>query len=81
MECIRSGFRDHVDDGSAGSSEFGIIIGCLDGHLLDRLRIGNFEALTRHGNVVIFGAIDQEIVGASAGTVDRECVIPESAAV
>src|SRR5215510_5483884 len=75
MKLVRAGFGNRVDNRTTGSSELGIIVGSLDRNLLYRVGIGDLEALTGYRYVVVLGAIDQEVVGASPRAVNGKRIV------
>ena len=72
MQSVGAALGDGVDDGSPGAAEFGIVVRGLGGDFLDGVGILELEGLAGDGDVVVLGAIDQEIVRAAAGAVDGE---------
>lgn len=73
MKRIGSRLGDHVDDRSAGTAEFGVVVRGLDGNLFDSFRNFHLEGLTAYGNIVVFGTIQKKIIRASARAIYREC--------
>ena len=81
VKTICAGFRDRVDDRAARASELGVEVGGLDGHFLHGIRVSDLEALPRNGDVVVFRAINQKVVRATAPAVDRKRADTKAAAI
>ena len=58
--CTRAGNR--VDDRASRSSILRIVVSGLDRDLLHRVGIGDLEGLARYRDVIILGAIEQEVL-------------------
>ena len=72
VELVGARLGDGVDDAAAGAAELGVVVRGLDGDLLDGVGVGDLEALAGHRDVVVLGAVDQEVVRPAARAVNHE---------
>ena len=72
VQLVRAGFGDRVDDRATCAPEFCVVVRRLDSDFLHAVGVLDLKALTRDRDVVVFRAVNQEVVGASARTVNRK---------
>ena len=74
MEAVSPTLGHDVDDGPGVAAKFGIEIVGNDTKFLGRIRVGTQHAArnSRYGRVIVVHTVEQEVVVALAGSVDRK---------